>query len=153
MISPVKMVAGYCLLMASVGASHWAAYTFLPSSFWFRYESLTVEGFVPPGGPIPVVSIAERFRETDMAYYDILYCDLMDGQGVQYYSEYRSEFPAAPPTDGLVRSPWKYQGLTPLKGVCRIRSATSAKGPFGVLTSPPDIKFTQFFEIGKVAKP
>jgi hypothetical protein len=153
MINPVKIAAGYFLLMGMIGVTQWAAYTFLPTSFWFEYDRVEVVGYVPPGGPIPVVSYTERYRKTHMEYHDVLYCDFKDGQGAQYYSEYKSEFPGAPPTGGVTRSPWKYQGLTPLDGLCRIRSATSAKGPLGVLTSPPDIKFTNFFEIGKEAIP
>lgn len=148
MINPVKVIVGYSVLMTTVIVSHVGFYALMPTSFWFEYESVQVEGYVPPDGPVSVVSRVNRYRETNMSYSDVLRCDV-DGKGFQFYSIYKSEWPSGEPSDEVIISRWKYHGRVPKTGRCYIRSATSAMGIFGVLTSPPDIQESNIFTIGE----
>ena len=148
MINPIKMIGGYSILMVAIIGTQVGFYAFSPSSFWFKYSSVKVIGYVAPGEPISAISEVERYRKTHMAYNDVLRCDL-DGSGFQYYSQYKSDWLSGGPSEGVIVSRWKYHGAVPETGKCYIRSATSAMGIFGVL-SQPDIQESNVFTIGEI---
>lgn len=148
MINLPRMAMGYVLLTAMAFALQLTYYQFAPTSWWFVYYGVIAVEPVQPGGPIRMVSRLERFRTTDMAYQDTLFCkEVSDDFGI--YSIKQSEFDQAPRTNGLRQSYWQYDKPVPLAGVCKIRSVVRARLPYGMMSVNPQIVESAPFQIGK----
>lgn len=97
---------------------------FGPLSYYFNYVAVEPASSINPAdSEITFISYFEVFDYVDLYYSDTLYCDLSDGHGFVYYSNYTSQNISRSPSDSLAGKEWKYHGAVPkTDAMCFLRA-------------------------------
>lgn len=105
---------------------------FWPRSYWFTYSAVEVVSGQEFNKPFLVTSIIDGWkRDVDVKWNDVLRCDLGDGNGNKFISNYESSASIKARPEPFI-STWVYQGPLPNKpGTCFIDSSITIETLFG----------------------
>ena len=117
-------------LLLSLGPITWRAAieNFKPAGYWFEYEAVTPsrEVFVI-GDELVFFSTSQINRPVRLKYNDVLFCDMRDGLGRRFYSNYLTESYVASPRASSTAG-WVYHGKVPMKAAeCNLRSTITGE--------------------------